>query len=1027
MVGFLKKGTSDIIDPDERLPKDFKSQEYYLLFHALDQNGNPIDADKVTKEDVTFTIDNVLVVKEITFDNTTEAKGFTVKGEEYNGIFLTPGIKVSEGGEVNVSAIANKTGTTTKLNIIVGEDPVPVSFTIDAPSGVVADGDKNVVIPFTALDQDEKPITNFRALAKQEIFNTLSFNASEGTLTLAEQDDRTAKLTWTDDAKYIVGTVNPDTKEIINSAWNESSTTDDIDRPISLTVVVVGGEADNQMMYVSDKRRPNAIADVNLDDVIVEGKDDIAFTLDTFQYYDQYGKIIPGTDDKEVYGDGSGFFKAAEDGELKNLGFKDYDFGVRIENAGTGKVVWNDAAGDKTTIISNEEVPVGTPNPKKAVVTADAATDTATYKTTLDIKSVASGEGFKFDIAKIDTTKTAGLDAELDYTDPSDWESVSPSKYQALTVVDITQVKNLAISDLKTFYTGALPITGDGIIAAEELDNLKATDTYYVTDAVTTPISHKQHVEVKGVYSGSPVTIPDSYYEIEAKMLQDTGTDNIFDKTVAEKIALSDLYDKTSANGTAKLANDEVKATIYKKYGEGGVAETETAYWYLDPTTGEFEQTTAMDKTAANKTINDNKDAVKLQKQIAAANENLPANAQITNSTGLQDLMDAETTGAGDVATAQEAYNNAVTTRNEAEADLESAKAAKTAADKAKTKADSKLTDAQGEAETAGNLVTTKGNVTVTKDDSSTQKVTEFTNIAAKVATITKDTTDAQIAGTAASGNIELPDMTGFTNDNLTAAQSAVRAYYTANRDKAVKDAAVTAALADVNAAAAEVNEAQDDVTYQQGLYDTAVGNVATTSAALLKAQQKAAQEAATQAGTSFDNDVEAKLTANNTGVQVPAVYETATKAITLSDQEPYAAAITNLQTSYTLKPNGTDVDVEAGVNDVKTLGIVDQYGVAFEGEITYTISNATEDKDGYAENSFKVTGNGSAGPVINGAELGDTFDLTVSVSGTTLKTSTKVTIGADKMASIVESTNNYTKKGGLKEILEAYRKAGLQ
>ena len=1025
MVGFLKKGTSDIIKPEEKLPKDFKSQEYYLLFHALDQNGNPIDADQVSKEDVTFTSDNVLVVKEITFDNTTEKKGFTVKGEEYNGIFITPGIKVSEGGEVNVSAIANKTGRTTKLNFIVGDDPVPVSFDIDAPSGIVADGDKDIVIPFTALDQHQKPITNFRALAKQEIFNTLSFNASEGTLTLAETDSGAAELTWTDDAKYIVGTVNPVTGQVTHSAWNESATTDDIDRPISLTVVVVGGEADNQMMYVSDKRRPNAIADVNLDDVVVEGKEDIAFTLGSFQYYDQYGKIITGTDDKKVYGDGSGFFKAAKDKELKNLGFKDYDFGVRIENAGTGKVVWNNG----TTIKSNENLD-GNPNPKKAVVTAaGVATNTATYKTTLDIKSVASGEGFKFDIAKIDTTKVPG---ELTYNKPSDWESVSPSKYQALTVVDITQVKNLAIDDLHTFYTGELPITGDGIIAAEELDNLKATDTYYVTDPVATPTTHKQHVVVKGVYGGSPVTIPDKYYTIEAKMLKDeAGNDNIFDHTVAGKIALSDLYDKTSANGTTKPANDEVKATIYKMYGDDGVPEQGTAYWYLDPTTGEFGKTTAMDKDTATATITTNQGKVKVQKQIAAANAELPADQKINNKAGLDELLAFNTTDAIDVETAQQNYDKAVDDLYDANADLESAKTAQRAAEREQDKAESKLTEAEGVATAKGALVDEKGAVEVTFDTDPAKAVTALTGIDTIVEGITKDTTDSQIAGTpGTAGAIELPGEVKSISDatKLANASSAVREYYTAVRDKKKADAEVTAAQTNVDAATADAEAAAEDVEALEGVVATAETGKDHAAEALLKAQKAPAKAAAAQAGTDFENAAAAKVLENNNGgVQTIAVYETATKAITLSDQAPYAKAITDLQTSYTLKPTGTGVDVKAGVNDVKTLGIVDQYGVAFKGDITYTISNATEDKDGYAENNFKVTGNGSNSPMINGAELGDTFDLTVSVSGTTLKTSTKVTIGADKMASIVGPDNNYTKRGGLKEELEKQRKLGLQ
>ena len=100
---------------------------------------------------------------------------------------------------------------------------------------------------------------------------------------------------------------------------------------------------------------------------------------------------------------------------------------------------------------------------------------------------------------------------------------------------------------------------------------------------------------------------------------------------------------------------------------------------------------------------------------------------------------------------------------------------------------------------------------------------------------------------------------------------------------------------------------------------------------------------------------------------------------------------------------------------------------------LEYTVSNAVESKDGYAGNNFKVSDNGSEAPSIDGAEINDTFDLVVSVKGSTLKKTTKVTVGADWLAAIENSTNYYTNGNAtlgvkaLKDILEEQRLAGLE
>ena len=440
MKGFVKKGTTEII---KKLPADFKDGTYYMIFNVLDQNGDALDAGSANANTVTFVSDNVLVVKELT---TFAPAPITVDGVEYDAVIVTPGIKVADGGEVTVTAIANKTGNKTEMNFVVGEDPVVTSFKMSAPATTVADGDTKVEIPFEALDEDGNEITNFVTLAKQQTFNTISFNASEGTLTLAEQDNGTAKLLWSDETKYQTGNALAN-----NDGWSLSQTTDGIDRPISLTVVVVGGEADNEMISVSDKRRPDAIAAVNVKEVFTENAT-ITFSNthtdgdNEFKFYDQYGQII-GT----KWGADNGFFAAATAGVLNGTDFAGYRFGIRAIYSGNAKITKTGGSGETDA--------AGAATGKQFIMEDGK---TLVFNTAQDIVSVATGEGFKFEIAKFDAATANVADQ---------WDSVSTSKYLGLTVVDISQVTSFAVKDLNMFYTGALTgVTGEGKVNAAIAD-----------------------------------------------------------------------------------------------------------------------------------------------------------------------------------------------------------------------------------------------------------------------------------------------------------------------------------------------------------------------------------------------------------------------------------------------------------------------------------------------------------------------------------------------------------------------------
>ncbi len=585
IAGFVKKGTTNIV---QTLPADFKSQTYYILFNALDQNGTQMAVGTYTDNDVTFVSDNVLVIKEF---GDLQPAGLTIEGVEYGAAFVEPGINVAKGGLVTVTAIANKTGKKTEIPVTVGIDSVVASFTLLAPTETVADGD-SVEIPFIALDKEGKQITKFDTLAKQETFNTLSFTASEGKLKLAEQLDGSAKLTWTDKTEFQGA-----------AGWTQSQATDGIDRPVSLTVVVVGGDTDNELISVEDKRRPNAIVGADMDKVYTEGAT-ITFdaqgtdandgSFESFQFVDQYNKTIKGSDADGKFGDSTGFFRQAETDSsvFSSSDLKNYLFGVRAIYAGSGEIALSDWGGNacrgwtngKTSVLRWAQDDGNNVNGPEAGIFV--------YETATDIASAATGEGFKFEIAKIDPN-----DAQLQTGDGDDWESVSPAKYQSTTVVDLSQVKQFTISGLNKFFVGQdAAWTGDGQVKAGKagtgaglLNDTNDTLTGF-TAANAAPkglqdnTAYQQDVEVTGTYNGEKVTIPAKFYKATGDKLSTAtvaseaaiGINTIShviswantDDATKKGLAVQDLYDKSSSMGISKDAEDTIKASLYNIYGE---------------------------------------------------------------------------------------------------------------------------------------------------------------------------------------------------------------------------------------------------------------------------------------------------------------------------------------------------------------------------------------------------------------------------------------------------------------------------
>ena len=465
-AGFLNKNDTTK-PPVEKLPADFQKDTYVLLYRTLDQNGNALDADLYTGDkNITFISDNPQLIKSpLEYD----AKMYTVKGERYAAIKIQPGMWVDRGGEVNITWVANKTGKRASKNFIIDANGMLKSLVLSAPVGIVADGDKDVKIPYTATDTNGKNVTNYETIVRST--NTLTLNASVGTLRIQEENDGTAGIYWND---------IQDKKE---TGYGAKTAFDEQDRPVSLTTIVLGGESNNMLFNVSDKRRPTTIESVNISQDEGKISGDTLVSQDTrrlsvgdwdgFTFIDQYGKPMVN-DDPDIFARNSRlaveFFELGESGGLAT----DYYYGIKVEtsapiideegtnalgitsgvygydgsyNSKPGKwykplTLFTDDKQDSDELTFNVQAEKETYTLKdkdgNPIPNGEDEKGNQKYKTaTRDVKT--SGN-VKYSIAKIEKSiKNAQM---------SDWDSVSKVKTETYTIVPIEDVYDLKIEGL---------------------------------------------------------------------------------------------------------------------------------------------------------------------------------------------------------------------------------------------------------------------------------------------------------------------------------------------------------------------------------------------------------------------------------------------------------------------------------------------------------------------------------------------------------------------------------------------------
>lgn len=169
------------------------------------------------------------------------------------------------------------------------------------------------------------------------------------------------------------------------------------------------------------------------------------------------------------------------------------------------------------------------------------------------------------------------------------------------------------------------------------------------------------------------------------------------------------------------------------------------------------------------------------------------------------------------------------------------------------------------------------------------------------------------------------------------------------------------------------------------------------------------------------------RLVENTTDAAIGVILkDSVSKVITISDAEPVVTILNAPENKYT-KPTNTGLNAlsileEIEVENHGNLGhlsgigvctILDQYGVsmyeALKNRVTYKFSSI-EEIAGYADNNFAVSGNDTPGASAIGAERGDTFVLTITVSDgkNTIAKDIKITVGADTNAKLTDGANEY-------------------
>ena len=503
------------------LPAGFNKNEWLVLFKGYDQDGNEMDVDNYNfGTDVTVTTTATLLIGTDSFKagSTLAAQGgadsYTIGGTDYSAFTIQPGMYIDKGGEATLNIISNKTGTQSFETIVIGAQGVLQSLVLLDP-GTVTDGDV-VNIPYTATTMDGDTTDDFETIVRST--NSLTLTASVGTLYIREDNAGKAVIKWAD---------------AIPAGTNYL---DNVDRPVTFTTVVVGGDANTTTIYVSDYAYPVAITKTKLHEYIVQGEETTA-SIDLgkkgdAEYVDQYGRTMdaPTAEARLI--------------DIVADGHTNMNFAIALEKTAGSTIKANlqkKNAGDVITVDGKQKEYYANPTEslgKLTITTFDATGDDAD-PTNDTYASAPASNTLKL---SIETKKTTDDDI-------AKYASAGKKLTETVTTVGLDKLTNFAIKPI----SGLVPIETEASGYGNLREAIDATAIGGTDENLTVSNISNKGVTVTGVYNGTTVTVPNEFY---------VGID---DGTAPITVNNDSKVDVTTTTGTAIAANKLYSTTEYTR------------------------------------------------------------------------------------------------------------------------------------------------------------------------------------------------------------------------------------------------------------------------------------------------------------------------------------------------------------------------------------------------------------------------------------------------------------------------------
>lgn len=533
----------------DAIDEDFTKNTHALLYQVKDQNGNYIEASRNNLGSATENAKFVLRSKNpgLVEDRFADGGIFTVndkndpeheKYSEYCSANIEPGRYVDQGGEAEFDYITTGTaGQDSKKLTIKGRARL-ASFKIETPSFIVADGDENVVLNYTAIDTDGNSVTDYRTIARSS--NYLNFTASDGTLVLREKDNGEAELLWTDAGRYryTIGTNGEKIEDTTTNKFNPYDKNhnnnivinDGIDRAVSLTATIDGTPASTTILSVADMRRPELVSDVRYgenDTVIAQDTKQNVNVIWDMEYTDQYG--VPF--DKAIRAENGAmsrkeaFWTAAISGSIPGC-----EYAIRIQNLSGEKIVENPWGTYGSIDETNDNY-------------YDYGSYTILHSRGNKNRTKVADSAVSYSVIRRDATSSATTSGSYNR---QQWYELGKSRTENYTIVPLNMVSDFNIetnanklgivTDLSQYANGSYnygssasssfnygghdpsaAVTGVAIDATDDINKpYIVTNKVHENENIWLDISsdYLNYVRVTSKYKGNILTVPNCYYSV---------------------------------------------------------------------------------------------------------------------------------------------------------------------------------------------------------------------------------------------------------------------------------------------------------------------------------------------------------------------------------------------------------------------------------------------------------------------------------------------------------------------------------